>query len=86
MILKKVYEKTTSDYNNWYVWSSIDRINDIYTLVKQSGGNFWGIEEGKIGHKLSSVLIGPDRMVLGSWKDEKWQAGNVKDAIQMIIK
>jgi len=85
-ILKKVYEETTSDYNNWYVWSSIDRVDDIYTLIKQSGGNFWGVEEGKIGHTLSSVLIGPDRMVLGSWKGEKWQSGNVRDAIQMMMK
>ena len=85
-ILKNFYEATTSEYNNWYVWSSIDRIDDIYTLIKQSGGNFWGVEEGKIGHTLSSVLIGPDRKLLATWKGEKWKLEPVKNSIQVIMK
>ena len=85
-ILKNYYEATTSKYNNWYVWSSINRIDDIYTLIKQSGGNFWGVEEGKIGHTLSSVLIGPDRKLLATWKGEKWKSEPVKNSIQVIMK
>ena len=84
-VLKEFYGSTILGHNNWYVWSSTGRIDDVYTLVKQSGGNFWGVEEGKIGHTLSSVLIGPDRVVLGSWQGDKWQTGQVKNAIDLLM-
>jgi len=57
----------------------------VYRLVRQSGGDFWGIEEGSIGHTLSSVLIGPDRVVLGLWQGDKWQSGQVKNAIDLLM-
>ena len=84
-VLKEFYGSTILGHNNWYVWSSTGRIDDVYTLVKQSGGDFWGVEEGKIGHTLSSVLIGPDRVVLGSWQGDKWQTGQVKNAIDLLM-
>jgi len=84
-VLKEFYGLTILGHNNWQVWSSIGRIDDVYRLVKQSGGDFWGVEEGKIGHTLSSVLIGPDRVVLGLWQGEKWQSGQVKKAIDLLM-
>ena len=84
-VLKEFYGSTILGHNNWYVWSSKGRIDDVYTLIKQSGGDFWGVEEGKIGHTLSSVLIGPDRVVLGSWQGDKWQTGQVKNAIDLLM-
>ena len=84
-VLKEFYGSTIVGYNNWYVWSSSGRVNDVYTLVKQSGGDFWGVEEGKIGHTLSSVLIGPDRVILSSWKGDKWKTSQVKNAIDLLI-
>jgi len=85
-ILKDFYGSTVLGHNNWQVWSSTGRIDDVYRLVKQSGGDFWGIEEGKIGHTLSSVLIGPDRVVLGIWPGDDWKAGDVKNAIELLMK
>ena len=85
-VLKEFYGSTILGHNNWYVWSSTGRIEDVYTLVKQSGGEFWGVEEGKIGHTLSSVLIGPDRVVLGFWPGDDWKAGDVKNAIELLMK
>ena len=85
-VLKEFYGSTVMGHNNWQVWSSIGRIDDVYRLVKQSGGDFWGIEEGKIGHTLSSVLIGPDRVVLGIWPGDDWKAGDVKNAIELLMK
>jgi protein SCO1/2 len=84
-VLKKFYGSTILGHNNWQVWSSIGRIDDVYRLVRQSGGDFWGIEEGSIGHTLSSVLIGPDRVVLGLWQGDKWQSGQVKKAIDLLM-
>ena len=85
-VLKDFYGSTILGHNNWQVWSSIGRIDDVYRLVKQSGGDFWGIEEGRIGHTLSSVLIGPDRVVLGIWPGDDWKAGDVKNAIELLMK
>jgi len=31
------------------------------------------------------VLIGPDRVVLGSWQGDKWQTGQVKNAIDLLM-
>jgi len=84
-VLKDFYGSTILGHNNWKVWSSFGRIDDVYRLVKQSGGDFWGIEEGRIGHTLSSVLIGPDRVVLGLWQGDKWQSGQVKNAIELLM-
>ena len=84
-VLKDFYGSTILGHNNWKVWSSFGRIDDVYRLVKQSGGDFWGIEEGRIGHTLSSVLIGPDRVILGLWQGDKWQSGQVKNAIELLM-
>ena len=61
-------------------------VDDIYRLVKQSGGDFWGVEEDKIGHTLRSVLLGPNRELLASWEGEDWKVKQVERGIQMFIK
>ena len=85
-VLKDFYGSIIEGFDNWKVWSSTDHIEDVYRLAKQSGCNFWGIEENKIGHTLRSILIGPNREVLGNWPGDNWNAGNVKTAIELLIK
>ena len=85
-VLKKAYGPSVINYRNWDVWSSIGRIEDVYRLVKQSGGNFWGVEQEKIGHTLSSVLIGRNRELLGIWKGEDWKVDEVSNAINLLLK
>ena len=85
-VLKKAYGPATRNYRNWDVWSSIGRIEDVYRLVKQSGGNFWGVEQEKIGHTLSSVLIGRNRELIGVWKGEDWKVDEVSNAINLLLK
>ena len=85
-VLQQTYGSVIEDYHNWQIWSSVGRIDDIYSLVRQSGGNFWGVENNKIGHTLSSVLIGPEREVLAKWKGEEWKVNQAKTAIQLYIK
>jgi protein SCO1/2 len=85
-VLKDFYGSTISDHDNWKVLSSTGRIEDVYRLAKQSGCEFWGIEENNIGHTLRSVLIGPNREMLGSWAGDNWKAGNVKTAIELLMK
>tara|TARA_Y100000590_G_scaffold468038_1_gene649121 strand:- start:193 stop:1014 length:822 start_codon:yes stop_codon:yes gene_type:complete len=84
-VLKQTYGPAIESYDNWKIWSSLGRIDDIYRLIRQSGGNFWGVENNKIGHTLSSVLIGPNREVLGVWKGEEWDVNQAKNAIQLYI-
>tara|TARA_B100001250_G_scaffold377335_1_gene366346 strand:+ start:1543 stop:2376 length:834 start_codon:yes stop_codon:yes gene_type:complete len=85
-VLERYYGSSIEGYDNWKVWSSSGRIEDIYRLVKQSGGDFWGVEQERIGHSMSSVLIDPNREVLASWKGEKWKEVQVKNAIKLLMK
>ena len=85
-VLKDFYGSTIGGFDNWKVWSSTGHIEDVYRLAKQSGCNFWGIEENKIGHTLQSILIGPNREVLGNWPGDNWKAGNIKTAIELLMK
>lgn len=72
--------------NNIKIWSSVGRVDDVYKLVKQSGGDFWGVEEDKIGHTLRSVFMSPDRKLLASWSGEDWKVKQVETGIKMFIK
>jgi len=85
-VLKDFYGPTIDRFDNWKVWSSTGHIEDVYRLAKQSGCNFWGIEENKIGHTLRSILIDPNREVLGNWPGDNWKAGNMKTAIELLMK
>ena len=85
-VLNKSYGPSVNSYSNWDAWSSTGNIEDVYRLVRQSGGNFWGIEQEKIGHTLSSVLIGKDREVLGVWKGEDWRVDEISNAIKLLTK
>ena len=84
-ILRQNYGPIVESYNNLSLWSSIGHIDDVYKLVKQSGGDFWGVEEGKIGHTLRSVLLGPNRELLASWKGEDWKVKEVERAIKIFV-
>ena len=66
------------------MWSSVGKVEDIYRLIKQSGGDFWGVEQEKIGHKLASVLLGKNRELLGVWKGENWKVEEVSYAMKLI--
>ena len=84
LILNKAYSASTNNYPNWSVWSSVGKIEDIYRLIKQSGGDFWGVEQEKIGHKLASVLLGKKRELLCVWKGEDWKVEEVSNAMKLI--
>ena len=56
-VLKDLYEPSMDADTNLEVLSSTGYIEDIYQLVKQSGGDFWGVERGKIGHKQKSCNL-----------------------------
>ena len=76
-ILKEFYGPSISSYENWRVWSSVGNISDLYTLSSEVGCEFWGVDEGNIGHNLRSVLIGPNRKLLKVWSGDDWLAKDV---------
>ena len=84
-ILNDFYGSTVLDYANWDIWSSYKNMNSIFMLTKQTGCEFWGIEDNNIGHNLRSVLIGPDRELIFSWKGDKWKAKEVKNQIKNFM-
>jgi hypothetical protein len=84
--LKNNYGPSVKNNSNIEILSSTNHIEDVYRLVKQSGGDFWGVDNNKIGHKLSSVLVGPNKEILGMWKGEKWIASQVANSISMLLK
>ena len=83
--LKNLYGPSMEENTNLEIWSSTGCIGDIHQLVKQSGGDFWGVEKEKIGHKLVSILVGPKKEVLGFWNGDKWEVSKVSNSISMII-
>ena len=84
-VLKEYYGSTISNFKNLKVFSSYGRIEDIYKLAKQSGCEFWGIEEGKIGHTMQSILINKNRKILGKWPGENWEVKLVENSIKYLI-
>ena len=85
-VLRQTYGSSAEGHKNLRIWSSTGHVDDVYRLVKQSGGDFWGVEEERIGHTLRSVLIGPERELLASWKGEDWKVEHVERAMEMFIK
>jgi len=83
--LKEYYGSIISEFKNLDVLSSYERIEDIYRLGKQSGCEFWGIENGKIGHTMQSILIDRNRKILGKWPGENWEVGMAENSIRYII-
>ncbi len=85
-VLKRAYGSYLEGRNNLKIWSSTGKVDDVYRLVKQSGGDFWGVEENKIGHTLRSVLLSPNRKLLASWEGEDWKPKQVERGIQILMK
>jgi len=84
-LLKDYYGSSLKEYKTLNVWSSYQKINDIYLLGKQAGCEFWGIEKEKIGHTMQSILIDNKRNILGKWRGENWDQKMVKNNIKAIM-
>ena len=83
--LKDYYGSSFKEYKNLNVWSSYQKVNDIYLLGKQVGCEFWGIEKDKIGHTMQSIFINNQRKILGKWEGENWDQKMVKNNIKAIM-
>ena len=83
--LKDYYGSSLKEYKTLNVWSSYQKVNDIYLLGKQSGCDFWGIEKDKIGHTMQSIFINNQRKILGKWEGENWDQKMVKNNIKAIM-
>tara|TARA_Y100001970_G_scaffold266946_1_gene356272 strand:- start:30 stop:875 length:846 start_codon:yes stop_codon:yes gene_type:complete len=85
-ILKEFYGESINKYENLRVWSSQNKVSDLYTLSSEIGCQFWGIEENNIGHNLRSALIGPNMELLKVWEGDDWLAKNVTREIKDYMK
>ena len=81
-ILKEFYGPSINNYENWRAWSSVGNIAGLYTLSSELGCEFWGVDEGKIGHNLRSALISPNRELLKVWSGDDWLAKDVLKDIE----
>ena len=84
-MLRTYYGNILIGYDNWSIWSSTGRLDDIYTLSRQVGCDFWGVDENKIGHKLRSALIDPELRLLADWEGDEWSAEDVKKELNNLI-
>ena len=84
-ILRSHYDDAIRNFPDWTVWSSIGKINDLYTLSSEIGCEYWGIEKNNIGHNLRSALIGPGRKLLKTWRGDDWLASSVRKEIEYYI-
>jgi len=85
-VLSDFYSLDVNRYANWSVYSSKNRVNDLFKIASELGCEFWGIEDNKIGHNLRSALIGPDLELLKIWEGEKWLVNDVRKEINSILK
>lgn len=85
-VLRRNYSSIIEQNKNVIILSSTGRIEDIYSIVRQTGANFWGVEEEKIGHTMRSVLIDPNRKLLASWPGDDWNVNHAENAIKLMIK
>ena len=81
-ILNEFYGPSINNYENWRTWSSVGNISDLYTLSSELGCEFWGVDEGNIGHNLRSALIDPNRKLLKVWGGDDWLAKDVVKDIE----
>lgn len=85
-VLKSYYGNVVEGIQNCKVWSSSGNVENVYKLIRQSGGNFWGVETNKIGHTLSSILIDDERKLLANWTGEDWTVLEVSRAVELLMK
>jgi protein SCO1/2 len=83
--LKDYYGKSLKEYKTLNVWSSYQKVSDVYLIGKQAGCEFWGIEKEKIGHTMQSILIDNKRNILGKWRGENWDQKMVKNNIKALM-
>ena len=83
--LKDYYGKSLKEYKTLNVWSSYQKVSDVYLIGKQTGCEFWGIEKEKIGHTMQSILIDNKRNILGKWRGENWDQKMVKNNIKALM-
>ncbi len=84
-VLNEFYGPSINSYENWRAWSSVGNIAGLYTLSSELGCEFWGVDEGKIGHNLRSALISPNRELLKVWSGDDWLAKDVLKDIESYM-
>lgn len=84
-ILMDKYGPAVSLYPNWYVWSSQNYSSDMMWLAKQTGFEFWGVEQNQIGHNLRTIVLDPNRRWLKTYVGDQWRGKDIKDELNQII-
>lgn len=83
-VLKNVYGSINTD--NLLFLSSVNHVNDIITLTKQSGLAFWGVEENNIGHNMRTLVLDKKLRLIKTFDGDDWKAADVKDSIENLLK
>ncbi len=85
-ILKNKYNHITKNYRNWRILSSVDHLNDLMIISKQSMFSFWGVNNNDIGHNMRTILVGPDMKLLKNFDGLEWLPKDAKNSIEEFIK
>lgn len=85
-VLMEKYGLTVSSYPNWHIWSSQNHSSDIMWLAKQTGFEFWGVEQNQIGHNLRTIILDPNRRWLKTYIGEDWRGKEIKEELNLMMR
>jgi len=85
-ILMEKYGSAVSPFPQWHIWSSQNHSSDIMWLAKQTGFEFWGVEQNQIGHNLRTIILDPNRRWIKTYVGDQWRGKDIKNDLLQIMK
>ena len=84
-IIRDKYAVIENNYENMYFLSSVDHINDLFLITKQSGISFGGVEDNNIGHTMRTIIVDNNLTLLKFYEGINWKPGDVKIDIRSFL-
>ncbi|MBT3590028.1 MAG: hypothetical protein HOD28_07440 [Candidatus Marinimicrobia bacterium] len=85
-ILMEKYGPAISQFPQWHIWSSQNHSSDITWLAKQTGFEFWGVEQNQIGHNLRTIILDPKRRWIKTYVGDQWRGKDIKNDLNQIMR
>ena len=72
--------------NNLKFLSSVNHLNDLMLITKQSDISFGGVEDNNIGHTMRTIIIDKNKRILKIYKGLNWKPSDFKEDLNNLIK
>ena len=84
--LLETYGPIEKNHKNITFLSSVNHLNDLYMITKQTGLAFGGVEENNIGHTMRTLIIDENRTLIKIYEGFDWKPAVVKRDIENLLK